>query len=72
MIRKHWRLVNEAARNDPADRHDLRNHRPHLQLPASVVTPDHVHGILVTVDETGHVGAGLLPKVGKRYEGQRG
>jgi len=52
--------------------HDLPNHYPHVQLDAFVIMPNHVHGIIVLVDDNpgiagmdivvgAGVGAGLRP-----------
>lgn len=39
---------------------DLKNHYPGIQLDASVVMPNHIHGIIALTDPE-HVGAGLKP-----------
>lgn len=40
---------------------DLPNHYSHVQLDAFIVMPNHVHGVIVLVDDTAVVGAGLIP-----------
>ena len=40
---------------------DLPNHYPHVQLDAFAIMPNHVHGIVVLVDDDVVVGAGLRP-----------
>ncbi len=40
---------------------DLPNHYPHVELGAFVVMPNHVHGIIVLVEDAHVVGAGLRP-----------
>jgi REP element-mobilizing transposase RayT len=39
--------------------HDLPNHYPAIQLDALVIMPNHIHGIVVIVDDGNIVGAGL-------------
>jgi putative transposase len=53
--------LNKAGRAVQAAWRDLPNHYPHIELDAFVVMPNHVHAIIVLVDETGHadVGAGF-------------
>jgi putative transposase len=40
---------------------DLPTHYPHVELDAFIVMPNHVHGVIVLVDDTTVVGAGLRP-----------
>ena len=53
--------LNKAGRAVRAAWRDLPNHYPHIELDAFVVMPNHVHAIIVLVDETAHadVGAGF-------------
>ncbi|MBN1886714.1 MAG: transposase [Thermoflexales bacterium] len=56
-------VLNDAGQIVQACWDDLPNHYPHIQLDAFVVMPNHVHGIIVLVDDVrmGLVGAGLKP-----------
>ena len=40
---------------------DLPNHYPHVQLDAFVIMPNHMHGVIVLLDDVVVVGAGLRP-----------
>ena len=40
---------------------DLVNHYPHVELDAFVVMPNHVHGIIVLIQDDQIVGAGFKP-----------
>jgi putative transposase len=40
---------------------DLPNHYPHVQLDAFIIMPNHVHGVIVLVDDDTVVGAGFKP-----------
>jgi putative transposase len=57
--------LNDCGRIVSASWHDLPHHYPHVRLDAFVVMPNHIHGVIVLVEDTGlnkaNVGAGFKP-----------
>jgi len=61
-------FLNQAGRIVQDCWADLPNHYPNIELDEFVVMPNHVHGILVILDDEPHsVRAGLRPARTKRY-----
>lgn len=54
-------VLADAGRIVQACWDDLPNHYPHVQLDTFVIMPNHVHGIIVLVEDHVVVGAGLRP-----------